>query len=177
MVIHRLLVGVLLAVLAVGGVLADTAYRLGAGDKVRVTVFGEADLSGEFEVSADGTLALPLIGEVKVGGLSLRESERLIGVKLADGYLQNPKVAIDVLNYRPFYILGEVRVPGKYPFETGMTVLTAVTLAGGFTYRADEKDILVIRAGRPGGDTTLRPVPLDMPVQPGDTIRVTERFF
>lgn len=160
-----------------GGALAgDAVYQLGSGDRVRVTVFGETDLSGEFEVGVDGTLAMPLVGEIRVMGLSLRETERTVESRLAQGYLKQPRVAIDVLNYRPFYILGEVKFPGKYPFETGMSVLTAVTLAGGFTYRADEKDIEMVRGGSKDGVTTKK-VPLDTVVLPGDTIRVNERFF
>ncbi|MBF0334974.1 MAG: polysaccharide export protein [Alphaproteobacteria bacterium] len=172
---RSLLILLLLAGWSIGATAGEAVYQLGSGDRVRVTVFGEPDLSGEFEVGVDGTLAMPLVGEIRVMGQSLREAERTLEGRLAQGYLKQPRASIDVLNYRPFYILGEVKIPGKYPFETGMTVLTAVTLAGGFTYRADEKDIDVVRGGNKDGP--MKKVPLDTVVQPGDTIRVNERFF
>ncbi|WP_404379142.1 polysaccharide biosynthesis/export family protein [Caenispirillum salinarum] len=158
-----------------GGAEADAAraYRLGASDALRVTVFDEPDLSGTFSVDGGGRLALPLIGEVRVGGLTLEEAEARIVARLADGYLKHPRVALEVANYRPFYILGEVRNPGQYPYAEGMTVMKAVALAGGFTYRADEDDVEITAAGAP----QARDVPPDTAVMPGDTIRIGERFF
>ncbi len=151
------------------------AYQLDTGDKVKVIVYGEDDLSGEFEVDGSGNVRLPLIGQVHAAGLSLREFESAIEAKLAEGYLVNPKVSAEVTNYRPFTILGEVNKPGEYPFESGMTVLNAVALGGGYTYRADEDDVYIRRKGStkevkmPADDTTL--------VFPGDTVRVEERIF
>lgn len=150
-------------------------YALGSGDKVRVVVFGEKELSGEFEVDGNGYISMPLIGEVIVGRRTLRESERTIEAMLKNGFLKIPRVSIEVLNYRPFYILGEVKSPGSYPFVNGMTILNAVVLGGGFTYRADEKDIVVKQANDP--DQRETNVGLDSPVLPGDIIRVEERFF
>ncbi|WP_417450174.1 polysaccharide biosynthesis/export family protein [Kordiimonas sp.] len=150
-------------------------YQLGSGDKIRVIVYGEEDLSGEFELDGSGLVAMPLIGPVNIGGNDVAAAESLIGAKLADGYLVNPRVSIEVLNYRPFYILGEVKEPGSYPYVNGMTVLNAIALASGFTYRASEKKIIITRKvdGREKKidvkDTTL--------VMPGDIIRVPERFF
>lgn len=150
-------------------------YQLGSGDQIRVTVFGEEDLSGEFEIDGTGTVSLPLIGAVKLGGQELDRAENLIMEKLADGYLINPRVSIEVMNYRPFYILGEVKKPGSYPFVNGMTILNAVALASGFTYRAQEKKITItreidgVKTKVEADDTTL--------VRPGDIIRVPERFF
>jgi protein involved in polysaccharide export with SLBB domain len=150
-------------------------YELGSGDEIRVIVYGEEDLSGEFELDGSGIVAMPLIGPVSIGGRDVAEAERLISEKLADGYLVNPRVSIEVLNYRPFYILGEVKKPGSYPYVNGMTVLNAIALASGFTYRANEKKIVITRKVDGAekkidvGDTTL--------VMPGDIIRVPERFF
>jgi len=151
------------------------SYRLGSGDRLRVTVFGEAELSGEFEVDGGGAVSLPLIGDVDIGGRTVREAERRIEDHFRDGYLKQPRVSIDVLNYRPFYILGEVNNPGSYPFVNGMSVLNAVALAGGFTYRARENRIEIIRAS----DSSREPreaTPSTV-VLPGDIIRVPERFF
>ena len=153
----------------------EVEYTLGPGDKLRITVFGEEDLSGEFEVTGNARVSLPLIGEVIVGGKTLRTAERLIEEKLRDGYLKEPQVSIDVLNYRPFFILGEVKKPGKYPYVNGMTVLNAVAMAEGFTHRADEKDIMVRRSG--DRDEEGRNVGLNEKVFPGDIIKVEERFF
>src|SRR5690606_40796847 len=109
-------------------------YRLGPQDKIQVTVFNEPDLSGEFELDGEGRVALPLIGDVTVGGMTVRNAEQTIAAELYPDYLQNPKVSIQVTNYRPFYILGEVKEPGGYPYANDMTVIQAVALAGGFTY-------------------------------------------
>ncbi len=161
------------------GVTPDTygqsVYTLGSGDKVRVTVFGEEDLSGEFEVSGAGVVSLPLIGAVPAQGNSIKQLEDLVEAKLADGYLRNPRVTIEVLNYRPFYVMGEVKEPGSYPYVSGMTVLNAVALAGGFTYRADEDDIRLIRSS--DRSERERTVGLNAVVLPGDVVRVEERFF
>ncbi len=150
-------------------------YTLGAGDKLKITVFGEDDLSGDFVIAGDGTMALPLIGDVPAGGKSLRGLEQLITTRLKDGYLKAPQVSVEVINYRPFYILGEVQRPGSYPYVNGMTVLTAVALGGGFTYRARKEPIYVSRAG--DEERKEMPVNPDDPILPGDVIRVRERFF
>lgn len=154
------------------------AYRLGAGDALRVTVFGEPDLSGGFTVDGAGRVALPLIGEVRVGGLTVPEAEAAVVAHLADGYLRHPRVAIEVTNYRPFYILGEVRAPGSYPYAAGMTVMSAVALAGGFTYRADEDDVTITAPGGEGDAASqAREAALADAVLPGDVILIGERFF
>lgn len=151
------------------------AYTLGSGDRLRVTVFGEQDLSGEFEVSTTGKIAMPLIGEVPVSGLTVGQVSAAIAEKLTNGYLRDPKVNIDVMNYRPFFILGEVIKPGSYPYVSGMTTINAVAVAGGYTYRADKDDMTVVRANDPTkkeqkiGETGM--------VYPGDVVRVPERFF
>lgn len=155
---------------------AETAaYRLGTGDKVRVTVFNEKDLSGDFDVNDQGLIALPLIGQVQVGGLTLSQAQQLITEKYGKDYLINPRVNVEVLNYRPFFILGEVKNPGSYPFVNGMTVVNAVALAGGYTPRANRNHIVIKRAANPGAGE--QEVQEDGPVLPGDIIRVPERFF
>ena len=150
-------------------------YTLGTGDKVRVTVFGEENLSGEFEIDATGKISMPLVGDVKIGGLPLRDAEKAVADSLAQGYLANPRVNVEVLNYRPFYIIGEVNTPGSYPYVNGMSVLTAVALAGGYTYRAEEKRVTITHANDPQR-REFRASP-DTTVLPGDIIRVPERWF
>ncbi|MGI9450126.1 MAG: polysaccharide biosynthesis/export family protein [Geminicoccaceae bacterium] len=150
-------------------------YRLGAGDQVRVTVFRHEDLSGEFELDGEGYFALPLVGEIKAGGKTARELENNIETAFKDGgYLVNPQVGLEVLNYRPFYILGEVNQPGSYPYVNGMTVINAVALAGGYTYRASQGNISVQRGGSNGKKFAAGPT---TQVLPGDIISVPERFF
>jgi protein involved in polysaccharide export with SLBB domain len=152
----------------------ESSYQIGAGDRVRVTVFRHADLTGEYALDGAGNIAMPLIGEVKANGLTTRQLEARIAGQLSDGYLIEPQVAVEVLSYRPFYILGEVRSPGSYPYVNGMTVLNAVILGGDFTYRADKGEILLRRGG---ANSPPVEVTLDTPILPGDIIEVTERFF
>lgn len=154
---------------------AETSYKLGSGDKLRVTVFGEEDLSGQYDVDGNGIVRLPLIGQVQAGGLTLLQFEEEVRIKLADGYLVTPRVSVEVTNYRPFYILGEVGRPGEYPYVSGMTILNAVALAGGYTNRANVRSVFVRR----NGDTKEEALPADETtrISPGDIIRVAERFF
>lgn len=170
------------AAAATGGAAAGGAplqdinsYRLGPGDALRVTVFRHEDLSGEFTLDGDGYFALPLVGEVLGGGRTARELENEIEEALrSGGYLVEPQVSIQVLNYRPFYIIGEVNNPGSFEYVNGMTVINAVALAGGFTYRADQDDIVISRGGSSGPEIQGAP---DTEVLPGDIIEVQERFF
>lgn len=161
-----------------GGALAQREsleYLLGPGDKVRVTVFGEEDLSGEYELGSLGVVSMPLIGSVKGIGRTEKQLGDAIARKLLEGFLRNPRVAVEVLNYRPFYILGEVKEPGSYPYVNGMSIINAVAMGGGFTYRADEKNILITRAN--GRDKKKTRASFATPVLPGDVIKVEERFF
>lgn len=153
---------------------SDLEYRLGSGDKLRVIVYGEQDLSGEFDVTGSGKVSLPLIGQVQATGLTLEEFEAEIRGKLQEGYLTNPKVSVEVLNYRPFYIIGEVGKAGEYPYTNGMNVLNAVAVAGGFTYRADDQRVFISRGGQ---EEVAYPVSQSIRVLPGDIVRVPERFF
>lgn len=155
---------------------ADTpTYTLGPGDHVRVTVFGHEDLSGEFEIDGNGRISLPLIKSVTATGSTVSELEQTITAKLAPDYLKNPRVSVEVLSYRPFYILGEVRSPGQYPYVSGMTLLNAVAIAGGYTYRAATRKVSVTRQGS-NGKSKLR-ASADTKIFPDDVIEVPERFF
>jgi len=154
---------------------SEVEYQLGPGDELRIIVFGEEDLSGEFIVDGGGAISLPLIGEVNAEGLSLREFQGAVEARLAEGYLNDPRVSAEVLNYRPFFILGEVNAPGEYPYREELTVLNAVATAEGFTYRADTKRVFIKRAGAVG-EREYR-LSTETKVQPGDTIRIPERFF
>jgi polysaccharide export outer membrane protein len=151
------------------------AYRLDVADKVRLIVYNEPTLSGEFTVNSDGVLSLPLVGDVKVRGLTTSEAISETTKKFADGYLRDPKVSIDVLTYRPFYILGEVTKPGEYPYSNGLTVMNAVATASGFTYRANKGNVFIKHAGE-SKENKYKITP-DLAVKPGDTVRVGERYF
>jgi len=148
--------------------------QLGPGDKVRLTVFGEDDLSGDFEIDSTGSLAMPLVGDIPVRGLTPRELEKKIAGVLEQGYLKNPRVNIEVLNFRPFFILGEVNKPGSYPFSNDMTVINAVALGGGYTTRAKTGGVKIRRANNPDKEEWVSE---DQPVYPGDVLTVDERFF
>lgn len=150
-------------------------YKLGVSDKVRIVVYNEPTLSGEFPVNANGAIAVPLIGDVRALGQTTTELAREIETRLADGLLRDPKVSIDVTSFRPFYILGEVNKPGEYPYSTGLSVLNAVATAQGFTYRAEKRRVYIKSAG----ETEEKKQQLDPSamVKPGDTIRIGERFF
>ena len=153
---------------------ANVDYRLGSGDKLRVIVFGEPNLSGEFDVSGSGKVALPLIGQVDAEGQTLSQFEDAVIAKLMDGYLNNPRVSVEVLNYRPFYIFGEVEESGQYPYTNGMTVLNAIAVAGGYTYRANTDRVYITRGD---GAEQVYPASQSVKVLPGDVVRVPERFF
>jgi len=159
-----------------GGPAASVAgYTLGPGDQIRLTIFRHEDLSGEFALDGEGFFALPLVGEILGGGMTARQLENEIEVRLkSGGYLVDPQVSIEVLNYRPFYIIGEVNNPGSYQYVNGMNVINAVALAGGFTYRADQDDIIISRGGADGDELEAN---LTTEVLPGDIVEVTERFF
>jgi polysaccharide export outer membrane protein len=149
---------------------------LGPGDQVRIITFGEEQLTGEFRVDATGKIALPLAGTVHAAGLTPEQLAGAVTEKLRQSKLyRNPSVSIEVVTYRPFFILGEVNRPGQYPYQPGMTVLTAVAVAGGFTYRAVTNRFSIVRAGaqkaREGSADR------ETPVNPGDVITVFERTF
>jgi polysaccharide export outer membrane protein len=154
---------------------SDSEYKLGVGDRVQVIVAGHEDLSGEFVVDGNGQFFMPLIEEVEATGLNPAELEGLITDRLRPDYLVNPRVNVQVLKYRPYYLMGEVATRGAFPYLSGMTYLKAIAIAGGFTYRAKQDYVFVIR----GDDDNLEEMklPMNEKVQPGDIIRVAERLF
>jgi protein involved in polysaccharide export with SLBB domain len=154
---------------------ANPVYKLGTGDKVRIIVFGETNLGGEYVVDGSGFIRLPLVGQLKAVGLTVGEFEQEMITLLKDGYLIDPRVSVEVTNYRPFYIMGEVNKPGEYPYVSDMSVLNAVALAGGYTYRANQSSVYIRR----NGDAIEQSMPADQnsKINPGDIIRVRERFF
>ncbi len=155
---------------------APAAYTLGPGDRLRVVVFGEDDLSGEFEVDGTGFISFKLVGRLEVGGRSLQQTEAILSQSLKNGgYLVDPKISIEVLNFRPFFILGEVEKRGQYPYVNGMTVANAVAIAGGYTYRATKNRVTVQRFADP--QKREQTATEDTAILPGDIIRVPERFF
>jgi protein involved in polysaccharide export with SLBB domain len=151
-------------------------YKLAAGDVITIRVFGEDDLSREkIRLSDAGTIPYPVLGEVQALGLTIGEIEKSITAGLTGRYLVNPRVSITIEEYRPFYINGMVERPGGYPFQPGLTVLKASSLAGGFKERASFSKISIIREG----DATSRPqkAEINSPVNPGDTVFIEESFF
>ncbi|HEU4781654.1 MAG TPA: polysaccharide biosynthesis/export family protein [Steroidobacteraceae bacterium] len=151
------------------------AYLVGAGDTLRITVFGEADLSGTFKISDNGALVMPLVGQVPAQGLSVPELQKRLVNLLNVKAVKSPDVTIQVEEYRPFFILGEVKNPGSYPYVPEMTVLTAVAIAGGFTFRASEDEVSVTRK-RNGAASESRATRASR-ILPGDVVYVFERHF
>jgi protein involved in polysaccharide export with SLBB domain len=178
---HPILFGILCLLFSVSllaedsKIIANDSYHLGSGDKLKITVFNQQDMSGEYTIDGTGNLSFPLIGTITAKNLTLSEFEHKLKEKLAPDYLLNPKIAIQVLNYRPFYILGEVKNPSAYPYVSGMSYLTAVAIAGGFTYRAKENFVYVIHSNDP--EQKEVETNLEASVMPGDIIHVEERFF
>lgn len=160
-----------------GGLAGETSeiYRLGVGDKVRMTVYEEPGLSGEFALGSSGTISIPLIGEVQASGRTVEEVAQTIEARLADGYLREPRVSMEIVTYRPYYILGEVVTPGTYPYVTGLTVVNAIATAEGYTPRAN-RDVVYIRRLGEQEEVAYR-ITADLRIFPGDTIRLGERFF
>lgn len=152
-------------------------YRLGAGDKLRITVYNEPNLSGEYAVSGAGEIAFPLIGMVAADGRTVAEVTQTLTSRIGDGYMSDPRVSVEVLNYRPFYILGEVQKPGEYPYVAGMTIEQAVAVAGGFNYRANPRRVNLRRTPDPAEKSVDLRESRVVAVMPGDTIRVLERYF
>jgi polysaccharide export outer membrane protein len=150
-------------------------YVLGPNDRIRLKVYGEADITGEYEIDSNGQVSIPLAGHIGAAGLTTKQLERSIASALAKGIVRDPRVNVEVALYRPYYILGEVKKGGEYPYRLGLTVMDAVASAGGFTYRANENKVYLRRSGA-GAEEVYA---LDAPILvfPGDNIRVPERFF
>lgn len=153
------------------------AYLLGPGDRMRVTVFGEPAMTGEYAVTDGGLVSFPLIGDVPAAGRTPAAVRDAIRAALADGYIKDPRVAVEIVEYRTFYILGEVNKPGEYPYRAGLTVEQAVATAGGYTYRANRKRFDLVHSGEAAATRQLFRDAGRLRVRPGDTIRIAERFF
>jgi polysaccharide biosynthesis/export protein len=149
-------------------------YRLGAADQIRITVFNEPELTGQYVVGSQGTIAYPLVGNIRAAGLTVQEFTEALQTALSE-YVRAPSVSVEVANYRPFFILGEVARPGTYPYSASLTVMNAVATAGGFTYRANRGRVFI----RHANESVERSYPLSpaTPVLPGDTVRIGERLF
>ena len=154
----------------------DADYRLGANDRVRIIVFGQPTLTGEYTLDGNGVLAFPLIGNVDANGQSPNQLQKAIASKLDPDYLQNPSVSAEVITRRPFYVIGEVQKPGNYPYVTDMTVLNAVAMAGGYTYRARQNNLYVKRLDANGRMIRVEATP-ETKIRPGDTVEIKERYF
>jgi polysaccharide export outer membrane protein len=154
---------------------SDSTYNLDYGDRISINVFNQPELSGEYTLDGDGRFSMPLIGTVAAAGLSPAELEAQLVDRYKPDYLVNPRIFIQVLNYRPYYLIGEVQGTGAFPYKAGMTYMTAIAIAGGFTYRAKQDYVWVIR----GDDPEQKEIKLSIEerVQPGDIIRVAERLF
>ena len=150
-------------------------YRFGPGDRVKIIVFGEAALSGEFSVDGTGMIAFPLLGQVTAAGKTIESLRAELTTRLGTEYVRSPKVTIEVANFRPVYILGEVARPGEFPFLEGLQAIALVAKAGGFTYRANQTVAFI----RHEGETTEKAYSLSgsLVIRPGDTVRIGERYF
>jgi protein involved in polysaccharide export with SLBB domain len=154
----------------------ESTYKLASGDVISIKVFGEPDLSFEnVRLTDAGTLPYPFLGEVRASGRTPQELEKLITRGLSDGYLVNPRVTINVINYRQFFVNGEVRTPGGYAYQPGLTVRKAIALAGGLTERASENKITIIRDGAAHNEPAR--ATLESLVYPGDILTIGESFF
>lgn len=155
---------------------AAVASLLQPGEKLKITVYGEDNLTGEYDINPAGNVAMPLIGTIRAAGRSQSEFGKDIASKYrSGGFLQDPHVTVAVVQFKPFYVLGEATTPGEYPFRSGLNVHTAIAMAGGFTYRASRSYVLI----RHAGDEVWREYSLTepVPIAPGDLIRVPERYF
>jgi polysaccharide export outer membrane protein len=156
-------------------VVYDSGYRLDAGDKLRVVVFGQEGLTNTYAIDASGSITMPLIGAVRARGRTPAGLAAEITAKLRNGYIRDPSVAVEIESYRPFFILGEVAAPGQYPYVPNMSVESAVAIAGGFSPRARRDMVTLTHTDASGSMRTV--VPLGTPVGPGDTVLVGERWF
>lgn len=154
----------------------EQAYRIGPEDTLEIRVFGENELSGRYSVNDTGSINMPLAGEIGVSGCTIAEATENIASKFKDGYLVDPSISVEVQSYRPFYIIGEVRTPGRYDYAADLNVLKSVALAGGFTYRANRKNVEIYRYDLTGQKKYQQKM-VEAQVQPGDIIVIKERFF
>jgi polysaccharide export outer membrane protein len=151
-------------------------YRLKPGDKLKIAVFNEPDLTGEFQVGDSGKIAFPLVGEVQAAGLSVNDFRSSLASQLQQGFVRNPRVTIDFINYRPINVIGEVRNAGQYAYRPGLTIQDAIAMAGGYTYRANTHTVYLRRSDQ-SSDITVPVGHSKLTILPGDNIRVPERYF
>ena len=151
-------------------------YHLTTGDKVKVTVYNEPDLTGEFQVNGDGNVSFPLAGDIPATGATVSEFQRRLTTKLRHGYVKSPRVSVEVSSYRPVNVIGEVKNAGQYPYRPGLTLNDAIAMAGGYTYRANEHTAYVRHADT-SGEATIEIDKQSVTVAPGDNIRIPERYF
>src|SRR5215471_15538962 len=157
-------------------VAASTApAKLLPGDRIKIVVFGEDKLSGDYQVDQSGQISLPLAGTIKAQGLTQSELEQELAKKFRSQYLKSPKVTVTITTLRPYYMMGEVKSPGQFAYQSGLNVLTALAIAGGPTYRASRNTVEIQRLG----ETSMHeyPISASVPVLPGDVIKVPERYF
>jgi protein involved in polysaccharide export with SLBB domain len=154
---------------------AADSPRMQPGDKIKVTVYGEDNLNGIYEIDPSGSVSLPLAGTVMAAGRTKAELQRDIARRYKSEYLQDPKVTVDFASFRPIYILGEAEKPGEYPYKSGLNLISAVTAAGGFTYRASRDHVMIQHSG----EEMWKEYPLStsVAIAPGDLIRIPERYF
>jgi polysaccharide export outer membrane protein len=150
-------------------------YALGTGDKLRVIVFGQDNLSNVYAVDSVGRISMPLVDVIPVAGLTTQQAERAIEARLRNGFIREPRVAVEIDTFRPFYILGEVVTPGQYPYVNGLTIQKAAAIASGFTPRGDQYNAEITRQVK--GGIVVATVPITYPIRPGDTIVIKERWF
>lgn len=154
---------------------ASDTYIIGTGDKLRIIVFDEADLSGTFDVDGNGYVSLPLVGQVKVAGLSSTKAEQTIVSLYANGYLKEPRVNVEIAQYRPFYVIGQVNKPGEYPYVNDMSLPNAIALAGGYTDKAEQGGVYIRRDDQ----TAEKYYDADgvVKIYPGDVVRIPASPF
>lgn len=150
-------------------------YRIGAGDRISLTVYREESLSGEFQVNESGVISIPLVGDIAAKGKTLTEFRTDLTELLGSEYVRNPNVSVSIVNYRPVFVLGEVNNPGEYQYTENMSVYALVAKAGGFTYRADQSQVLIRHEGE--AQETAYELTSGGAVLPGDTVRFVQRFF
>lgn len=158
-----------------GSTVGTYVYRIGSGDRLKILTFGEPTLSGEFAVNADGIVAFPLVGDVPAGGKTVTEFKADLSNRLGTQYVRDPQISVEMVNFRPVFILGEVAKPGEFTYSERMSVFALVAKAGGFTYRADQAYVLIRREN----EIEEKAIRLSSAtaIHPGDTVRVPERVF
>jgi protein involved in polysaccharide export with SLBB domain len=161
---------------AAGGGSPGDSNKLGPNDRLRITVFGQPTLTGEYTLDGDGVLAFPLIGNVPANGVTTSQLQQAIAAKLKPDYMVNPNVSAEVITRRPFYVIGEVQKPGNYPYVSDMTALNAIAIAGGFTRRARKNDFYIRRLDKDGKVVRIE-ANVGTVLQAGDTLEVRERLF